>query len=386
LLHTSRALLDFKTPTGIQLNLTSLRSGTFANSHRLTIFPGIGGDIAFLHTSRTISGYGPTRSVGLPAVLDSYARIKSAATWQEANDHEIWHRGVRVDTTDTFLFGRLKLPNQKLEAMYARRLSPISQIILTAVSDRNMPNGGTIYAQFQQDYGHYSSEFVYNTDDALLGYRFMRNLGYSQESPAEPDAVRPARDAPLSTYGRFSAGFELYYGALYQSGGLSAGMRFATLPSYHGPPTTMTLTLNPLVGHLSATYAIKSSRSMEKVTLATRLDFNIFSYESDLSVGGEIWQFPTKRAIPLHGVGNAVPAGREIPLGFETADTDDARPALATTAGPSGLIKASLQSKSLQGRLLWEGRVRDFMINFGGKFDLRQRKLFSLGLEVQYGT
>ncbi|ORY82700.1 mitochondrial distribution and morphology protein 10 [Protomyces lactucae-debilis] len=373
LLHTSSALLDFKTPTGIQLNLTSLPSSYFANSHRLTIFPGISGDISFLHTSRPISGYGPTRSIPLPPLLDSYARIKSAAVRDPSHYNEIWHRGQRVDVADTLLFGRLQLPNRKLEAIYARRLSPVSQMILTAVSDRKMPNGGTVFVQYQQDYGKYSNEFVYNTDDALIGYRCMRNLGYDAEvlsaMHTDEPAVRPAKDAPLSTYGRFSAGFEVYYGALHQSGGLSAGMRFATLPSYHGPPTTMTLTLNPLVGHLSATYAIKSSREKERATLATRLDFNIFSYESDLSVGAEIWQFPT-----------------QLPLGFETPDASHALPAPLTQEGPSGLIKASIHSNSLQGRLLWEGRVRHFLVNFGGKFDLKQRKLFSLGLEIQYGA
>lgn len=44
----------------------------------------------------------------------------------------------------------------------------------------------------------------------------------------------------------------------------------------------MTLLVNPVMGHLGITYA----RSYKKhLLMATRYDFNYFSYDSDLSVG-----------------------------------------------------------------------------------------------------
>lgn len=431
LLHTSRNLLDFKTPQGLQMNFTSCPSGTFANSHRLTVFPNIGGSLAFLHSSRPFIGYRGTREVPLTDVLEGYQPIHEAKRPEESYLQEIWQGGKRIDVRDTLLFGRLHLPRSRLEAIFARRLSPERQLIITALSSATLPNGGTIFAQLQQDRGTHTNEYIYNTDDALIGFRHMRQLGstfthaqsqhsFKSESPESPESSagtvdllselpfrQKPEDLPLSAYGKFSAGFEIYYGALHKSGGLSCGMRFATLPSYHGHPTTMTLTVNPLVGHLSSTYTLQATGY---TTLCSKLDFNIFSYESDLTLGGEVWQYPSIRSISPKPKAHAsqqhqdaeseslsrddshksldpmseVESGTER-LGFEASDgvvlkNTDAK------EEPSGVIKAYLHSATLQGGLLWEGRVKDFLVSFGGKFDLKQRAFGTAGVEIQYGA
>lgn len=360
------------------MNFTSCPSSTFVNSHRLTVLPNIGGSLAFLHSSRPFAGYIGTKNVILDSILEGYQPIKEITLPEEQHLQEIWQNGKRIDSRDTLLFGRLHLPHSKLEAIFARRLSSTRQLILTALSSSTLPNKGTIFAQLQQDHGTHTNEWIYNTDDALLGFRHMRHLG-GNTVPNEPTEDQSAdelpfpplpADLPLSAYGRFSAGFEVYYGALHKSGGMSCGMRFATLPSYHGHPTTMTITVNPLVGHLSSTYTLKATGL---TTLCSRLDFNIFSYESDLTLGGEVWHYPSIRSPSRES--------DETRLGFE--ESHDIRP---MQTGPSGVLKAYIHSASLEGGVLWEGRVKDFLVSFGGKFNLVDRDFRKVGVEIQYGA
>jgi distribution and morphology protein 10 len=85
---------------------------------------------------------------------------------------------------------------------------------------------------------------------------------------------------------------------------VSTGVRFSTLPrtpsSAHtslSPPTTLTLIYNPLIGYASTAYAAQISPT---IALASRFGVNVYSYESDLSVGGEWWigRRRGKRAVP----------------------------------------------------------------------------------------
>ena len=64
-----------------------------------------------------------------------------------------------------------------------------------------------------------------------------------------------------------------------------------TLPEIEGsppsqPPTIITATLNPLMGHISTAYAAKLGNDL---ALCSRFEFNAYSYESDLSIGAEWW-------------------------------------------------------------------------------------------------
>lgn len=57
-----------------------------------------------------------------------------------------------------------------------------------------------------------------------------------------------------------------------------------TAPSQ--PPTTITALYNPMMGHISAAYATKVSRDL---SMASRFDFNVYSYGSEWTVGAEWW-------------------------------------------------------------------------------------------------
>ena len=217
------------------------------------------------------------------------------------------------------LYGRLYLPQSLLEGLVVRRVNSCLQVQLAAVSERSLRNGGTILGLVQYDRGKYGVEGLASTDGGLLGIRGLYNFGgdtvpfaaavttnvsqsttatQTQGSGSNADSnptsngttnghsFSPSDRERDRIYGRFSIGGELYYGTLNKSGGMSVGARFQTLPAHRGTPLTATLTLNPLMGNISATYAV---RARDYCSLATRMEFNVYSYESDWAVGMELW-------------------------------------------------------------------------------------------------
>ena len=266
------------------------------------------------------------------------------------------------------------LPKPTLEALYVRRLSPTQQLKLSCVSDTNLPNGGNILALIQRDVGKYSSECLYSTDSALLGIRGLYNFGH------DPRSNNVERHEPVD--GRFSAGAEIYYGVLNKSGGMSAGLRFATLPRHLGFPYTMTLTVNPLMGNLSSTYAVKAGRNL---TLCSKFDFNFYSYESGIQVGCELWRRRRRSGQRDEIDGTATWAKKMIRDEWreERAEHDDPDKNNDTI----GLLKARAD-QDWNVALLWESRLKHLLCTLGASFDLRKRdQIFrAVGLELQYST
>lgn len=254
----------------------------------------------------------------------------------------------------TMLYGRLYVPASRLEALYLRRVSPTRQLQLSCVSDERLHNGGTVLALLQEDRAKYSTEYLFSTDSALLGVRGLYNFGSDPRSPT----------VPANLLSRFSVGGELYYGLLNKSGGCSTGLRFTTLPAHTGFPYTMTLTLNPLMGNLSSTYAVKAGPNL---SMSSRFDFNFYSYESDFIVGCEVWR---RRARPAGDDGSAFAAGGR---GLD----DDTH----------GVLKTRVDQNWRIG-LLWEGRIKELLVTLGASIDLRKRDQIvrSVGLEIQYSS
>lgn len=86
------------------------------------------------------------------------------------------------------------------------------------------------------------------------------------------------------------------------------GGRFSTYPdatplSFHPPgstipltfnpsrirrqvPTTATILFNPMLGHIAGAYA---ARVTQDLALCSRYDFNVYSYDSEWTMGAEWW-------------------------------------------------------------------------------------------------
>ncbi|KAG4031123.1 hypothetical protein MFRU_010g02480 [Monilinia fructicola] len=371
---TAKGLLDFETPGGLRFNLSSLSSPNFATSYALGSVGLVDGSLSYLYSTLPLRTISQSAKIDLHEIIRGYRQIQELRRVDEPWMWEQWHRGKRVDKRDTLLYGRLYLPQSTLEALYLRRVSPTQQVRITAVSDSRLRNGGTILALHQYDTGKYSTETLYSTDGGLLGLRGLYNFGPDpRKEVTEPLKQMSRIDDKF--YGRFSAGAELYYGTLNKSGGVSVGGRFATLPAHKGIPLTATLTLNPLMGNISSTYAVKAGKNL---SLCSRLEFNVYSYESDLVLGCELWKM--KAPVEERRV-----RSMEAKLAWKLDEVD-----LKKEKKPeevAGVLKAKVD-QDLKVGLVWEGRVKELLFTLGTSIDMKRRDqpFRALGLELQYSS
>jgi len=375
--QTPDALLDFPTPRGLRLTLASLASPNFASSYQLGSVGVVDGSISYLYSSVPLGILIEPRSenVPLPSLLRSYKPLVPLMRRQEP-----LFQTPLDKPGSSLLYGRLYLPQSLLEALVVKRLSPTTQVQFSAVSGGHLRNGGTAVGLAQYDVGKYACEGLYSSDGGLLGVRGVYNFGGdADEAPkGEKDNSDRLQDR---IYGRFSTGAELYYGTLNKSGGISLGTRFATLPEHKGTPLSATLTLNPLMGNIAASYAVVAGKHC---SLATRMEFNIFSYESAWAVGMELWRKPFARPLEEEGFKRSFQAKLEWRL-------DEPEPPKAKTEGEqeeyAGVLKTRLDQNMRIG-LLWEGRVKSLLFSLGSGIDLRKldKPFRTLGLEIQFSS
>ncbi|KAI1120519.1 hypothetical protein F5Y10DRAFT_124660 [Nemania abortiva] len=422
---TSHALLHFATPRGLRLTLSSLATPHFATAYQLGTIGVVDGSISYLYSTVPLDYHAIAQSdkIPLPEFLQSYSPLAALEP----------HNRIKGARQDVLAYGRLYLPMSMLEALIVKRISPTLQMQVSAVSDQTLRNGGTVLGMVQYDEGRYGVEGLASSDGGLLGIRGLYNFGGDVAGSASPHNTQEVGNGASGTekeriYGRFSAGGELYYGTLNKSGGMSLGARFATLPSHKGTPLTATMTINPLMGTLSWTYAVMAGRHC---SLATKMDFNVYSYESAWSVGMELWRKKGAWAVDtdIDGVVSEPSGLPTYPLPQRSFQAkmewrmDDPLPLLDTPAllsstegqvaqGPtaqqrtfrakldwrqnhedeegdlySGVLKARLDHHWRMG-LLWEGRIKSLLFSLGSGIDLRRpdSPFRTLGLEVQFSS
>lgn len=131
----------------------------------------------------------------------------------------------------------------------------------------------------------------------------------------------------------------------------------------------MTLTLNPLMGNLSSTYAVKAGPNL---ALCSRFDFNFYSYESELQLGCELW----RRRNTADTEWAAKKLGPDGDRSMVSPDDDVA-----------GVLKAKVDQDWRIG-VLWEGRIKELLFTLGASLNLKKRdQIFrSVGLELQYSS
>ncbi|KAG4306585.1 hypothetical protein PORY_000573 [Pneumocystis oryctolagi] len=356
LCQNSRNILDFHVPKGLKLNVSSSPSDNFALSYCLSLSPILNGSIAYLATSCPLNGPKNSRTIPIHRMSEVYHQIQEFR-WPRKR----WNQTLFSQQKDFLLYGRMYLPELLLEGLYAKRLSPTKQFILLFFNDPKKSDGSTLAAQFQHDVGKWSTEYTFNTNEATFGFRGLWNFG---EVPKKilVDGKQNEELASMSNNGQLSIGAELYYGILHKTGGsVSTGLRFTTLPSYLGNPLTMTLTLNPVMGHISAAYSIKAG---DDFSLSSRFNFNMFSYESSLDVGFELWRRSYLSQLSLPQISSDL----FVPIYPRT-----------------NIIKLSTGSKK-DLKVLWEWRYKSLLCSFGAIFDLNSplSLLKSLGIEFQY--
>jgi distribution and morphology protein 10 len=366
LTSTPSALLDFPLPSGIHLHVSSLSAPNFATSYTLGSQGVVDGSLSFLYSSRGLRVASASREVYLSNLVRGYRHLQELRAPEPI---EAFRKRIKEGASkDALLYGRLYLPSSTLEALYIRRLSPTRLLRLNCVSSSNLPNGGTLLALFSTDNGKYSTEYLYSTDSSLLGIRGLYNFGFDPRYPSSSQSIggRTASHPWDHQSGRLSAGAEAYFSPVNKSGGISTGLRFTTLPIHTGFPYTMALTVNPLMGNLSSTYAVKAGPNL---ALCSRFDFNVYSYESDVVVGMELYQRKQTS-------GDVQWAVEKLRHGWKRSEDD-----------VTGVLKARMDNHGKVG-LLWECRIKELLCSFGAGLDFRGKDLLlgRVGVEVRYSS
>ncbi|KAF8640041.1 hypothetical protein AX17_001283 [Amanita inopinata Kibby_2008] len=398
LTRSSSAVLDFTIPRGLNLSISKSPNALFKTTYSINAMPSLHGSMGYIFTSCDLNVQG-SGNVRFQDMVDCF-KVFDQPRKPEGKEEE-WLAGERVNTRDYLMYGRLYLPTGRLDALYSTRLSPTIQMLVAAISERplnNLPEyrrsrgGGTSNIMFnlQHDVGKWCTEYTYSAEDGMCGVKLLHNfgrLGGSSDVSEESDIFqkqgmgmkRVDEEEPVEggLKGRVSVGAELYISAKERSAGVSTGIRFTTLPdatppSYQvpsqatthihksippQPPTTITALFNPMLGYISGAYTARVSRDL---TVSSRFEFNVYSYESDWTMGMEWWLRSSPQnedSVTLNQTGQEV----------------------------HGVLKARA-STSNNISLLWEGRLKSMLVGLGVVADLshRSRPIKGIGLEVSY--
>ncbi|KAH9943356.1 mitochondrial distribution and morphology protein 10 [Epithele typhae] len=428
LTRSSNALLDFSVPRGLHFGISKSPNPLFKTTYSMNALPSLNGSVGYIFTSCNLDVKG-SGDVRFKDMIDRF-KVFDQPRKPEGKAEE-WLGGERTDTRDYLLYGRIYIPTGRLDGLYSTRITPTLQGMIAAISDPRMPlsseksrgpaPGSNVMFSLQHDTGKVCTEYTWSAEDGMWGVRSLYNFG--RVGPHHPDATatpppyshddgdrhghtsapagrrkikrvdeEDAMDGGLR--GRVSIGGEFYFSAKEKSAGVSTGIRFTTFPdatppsfqvptsaeagpsAVRGPPsqppTTITALFNPMLGHISAAYAARVSRDF---CMASRFDFNVYSYESEWSLGAEWWQ---RRGIP-----------RESPSSSQAGNGEDMVQMASSGADLAdevqGVVKAKV-STTTDVSLLWEGRLRNILVSLGVVSNLsnRSKPIKSIGLELSY--
>ena len=281
---TSQALLDFPIPNGFKIDSSSKTTDYLASSFTLSNHHQINGSLAYLYSSIPLTNTMGTKDVSLQDAIAGFRIIEPMVGLSSKLTNNI------IQNRSSLLYGRMYFPGSALEAMIIKRITKNSQLLIKCVNNPHLEKNGTMIVYLQNNTAKYLRELIYSTNEALIGLRCLYNLGNDATShnfPHVNPAVIPKFDNSV-----ISIGTELWYAARTMSPGLSAALRYSTRSTSTGKPLTMTLAINPIVGHISSTYTVKTSVAS---TFCSKYDFNVFSYASNLSLGFELYSYANKK-------------------------------------------------------------------------------------------
>lgn len=138
---------------------------------------------------------------------------------------------------------------------------------------------------------------------------------------------------------------------------------------------TATLTVNPLIGSLSTTYAVKAGKNL---ALCSKFDFNAYSYESEVVVGWELWRMRARTERKQE-------RSMEAKLAWRLDEVKE--PVMPKPEEVAGVFKARVD-QNWKIRLLWEGRMKELLFTLGSSIDMKKRDqpFRTLGMEIQYSS
>lgn len=408
------AILDFSTPERLRVRASSLATPHFATSYTLGTGGMLDGSVSYLfstvplHNTASRSALVPLRKIS-PGYRQVYAPVAPVQTWgwntllDKVSIPGLKNRSVSGSPTRkiddqtaeeaaqrkaTLLHASLQLPSPTtLYALFLRRMSPTMQLSLAVCSTQGTPLSksapqASMLAQLSHDTGKYCNEYLFSTDNVLFGWRGLWNFGL------DPRYTSDDSPPPLSL---LSAGAEAYYSPVSSLIGMSTGLRFSTLPAATETPSpssssstptpistfpyTLTLTLTPITGSLSTTYSLRASPNL---ALSSRFGFNVYSWESEMVAGLELWRKPKKfasadddlewarRKMRLHDFSASLPGSPPTsPLLSDPVHSESAVSSESDDSEASDSVIKLRIDQSWNVRLLWEGRVKELLVSAG---------------------
>ncbi|BCR99454.1 mitochondrial distribution and morphology protein 10 [Aspergillus luchuensis] len=404
---TAQSLLDFSTPERLRVHLSSLSTPHFATSYTLGTVGLIDGSVSYLFSTVPLDSF-PSRSALIPLrklspgyrqVQAPIAPIAETILINDDNNNNLNDASPSaynsIGKKATLFHATLHLPPPTtLNALFLRRLSPTMQLSLAVCSTRGPPLSksapqASLLAQLSHNTGKYNNEYLFSTDNALFGWRGLWNFG--------PDPRDPVPSGSSPRLSLLSAGAEAYYSPVSSLIGMSTGLRFSTLPAATDVPSsssapststssanantpistfpyTLTLTLTPLTGSLSTTYSLRASPNL---AFSSRFGFNVYSWESEMVAGCELWRKSKPR---YRDDGDGVEwARRKIreslfphPHPSTATPPDDLKDLVGRGLGKGKPEEEENESvlkirvdQSWNVRLLWEGRVKELLVSAG---------------------
>jgi len=420
--------------TFLHLSISKSPNTLFQTMYSMNALPSLNGSVGYIFTSCDLDVKN-SKNVYFKDVVDRFKVYEHPR--RPGLKDEVFLAGERVDARDYLLYGRLYVPTGRLDALYSKRLSSTLQALVAAISDpradlrqsqstRTASSPSNIMFSLQHDTGRWCTEYTYSAEDSMLGIRMLHNFGKLAPPSGSVGVDESERSATSrggggtmkmkrideedamegGLKGRVSAGAEIYFSAKEKSAGVSTGIRFTTFPdttpelestthpspssssststsnpsssstSASGvvePPTTITALFNPMIGHMSGAYTAQVSRDL---SLSTRFDFNVYSYESEWTMGAEWW---LRRSRSKSGSSGMMEDASILPSSslFSEAPT--------SPYDVTGVVKARA-STSNDVALLWEGRLKNVLVGLGIASNLSSgaKPIKSFGLELSY--
>ncbi|KAH3666463.1 hypothetical protein OGAPHI_003459 [Ogataea philodendri] len=372
-LETSKQILDFPVPSGFNLNVSAKNAEYSYSSVSLSQFGELAGSFSYLYSSIDLApSYSDSKSASLQSIIEGYRLLSPP-------------KNPTYDKRPALLYGKMYLPSQFLEGMLVKRLSENSQLLVKFINTpklNKLSNTTTIMnLSYQRQSAKSAQEFVFSTNEALFGLRYIYNLG----------APTSSMDSSL-----FSVGCELWCATQSLAPGMSTGIRYSTHLTSSGKPLTMTLVMNPLLGSIESTYAIKTNILS---TFVSKYSFNIYSYESDLSLGCHLWRLnASSKPAPDYNFNKLeeieqkrlVENFKHIKPSKLMLDNNSTTQFVNRheTSDFKSSLKCSTSLSKKQVSLLWEGKFKDWLLSTGVKMDYKDQGLRNVGygLDLQYSS
>lgn len=396
----SNDLLKFDIPSAWHLSIMNRSSQFSYNTLDMIRYNKIIGSMSYLYTDK--AGLHIDNSIQMPL-----QNIVQTMQWfpnkfEQRKNKQSDHTDEHSDSSSLY-YGRLYYPTAKLEAMFLHNWYNKWQIVTRWISDPQILSNWSITLRKQNaSNANTVQEWCYSNVDSLFGYRFLHSL-----------RTTPSRfNNSLYMNSNLSCGAEFWLSGNTLNPGCSTTLRYLTHSANTGRPIVVLLSWNPIFGHLATSY---SAHVLKNLKLGTRYDFNLYSLQSNLSLGLEFWNKSAKN-------GNEIEKNRNHHLSlkdtyiptqiminqndkeFGRTDNDyityifqnslnqiDNEKFLINNFKRNWVnekfnsvwkLSTSLLEKDIN--LLWQGKWNGFILSIGTKLSLNTLQETKIGIKIQY--